>query len=159
MTNCRNLLLSFGGAVGLFLLFFCFGILWFGSVGAFIAYINGQVVYLSPRMLDLGSHEAGVETAAVFKMTNLSSKEVSVIGERSSCGSCTFSEQIPIVAASGKTVDLKINVLLPEYDTSYDQTITFLVAEPNRLAMYPVRIKATIPNPLPRPTEDQTSDE
>jgi len=171
MKNYRILFLSIFGGIALFLLFFCVGILWFGGVGPLIAYINGQSVHLMPRLLDLGSQEPDAETVAVFRLHNLSSKEISVVGERSSCN-CAFSEQIPIVAAPGKSADLKINVHLPKYDFSYDQTITFMVAEPNRLAMHPVRITATIPNPLiqpvegpapamtpPEPTEDQPQDE
>ena len=145
------LFLSFGSAVLLFFVFVA-GIFWFGGRAQFLAFLNGESVYFSPRLLDLGSCEAGAETVVVFKMSNLSSKEISVIGERSSCN-CAFSKQLPIVAASGKTVDVKINVRLPRYDSSYDQTIILMVAEPNRLAMHPVRVKATIPNPFPRPVE------
>ena len=134
---------------------FGIGSLWFGGVAPFMAFVNGQSVYFPLRQIDLGAHEPGAEAVAVFKMTNLASKEISVVGERSSCN-CALSEQIPITASSSKTIELKINVRLPKYESSYDQTVIFMVAEPNRLGMHPVRITATIPNPLPRPLEEES---
>lgn len=139
---------------GVFLLFVLLGlgIFRFSGFGPFMAYVNGESVFVTPKKLDLGRCEADSQTVAIFKMTNLTSKEISVVGERSSCN-CAFSEQIPVIAAPGKTVDIKVNVHLPKYDTSYDQTITFMVAEPDRLAMYPVRVTATVPHPLTKPIE------
>ena len=147
---------SLGGGLGLFLLLFGIGVLWFGGIGQFIAFANGKPLYISPHLLDLGSLEVESKTVAVFKMTNLSSKEISVVGEHSSCD-CVFSEKIPIVVPSGKTVDLKVSVHLPRYDSSYDQTLVFMVAEPSKMSMHPVRVTATIRNPLPRPTERSES--
>ena len=156
MKSYRNLLLSVFGGTLLFLLFFGIGFLRFGSVGAFMAFINGQPLYLSPRLLDLGSHDAGAEIVAVFSMTNLASRDISVVGESSSCD-CAFSEKIPIVIPSGKTVDLKVNVRLPRYDSFYDQTLVFMVAEPSKLGMHPVRVTATVHNLLPRPVKESES--
>jgi hypothetical protein len=133
-------------------------ILRLGGIGQMIAYMNGESIYVSPGILNLGSFEAGIKTVAIFHLTNLTSQEISVVGERSSC-SCAFSETIPITAAPRKTVDLKINVHLPEYESSYDQTVTLMIAEPKRLVMYPVRITAKIPNPLSEPAEDQISND
>jgi len=74
-------------------LFFVAGILWFGGIGSLLAFANGKPLYLSPCLLDLGFCEAGLETVAVFQLHNLSSKEISVTGERSNCN-CAFSEQL-----------------------------------------------------------------
>jgi len=151
--NRHNLVFSIVGAVALFLLFFGAGVLWFGGVGQFMTFVNGKSVYFPMHQIDLGNCEPGIESVAVFKITNLASREISVVGERSSCN-CAFSEKIPIVIPSGKTVDIRINVRLPKYESSYDQTIIFMVAEPNKLGMHPVRIMATIPTPLPHPVEE-----
>lgn len=153
MKNYRNLFLSIFGSAALFLLLFYIGVFWLGGVGQFLAFVNGKPLYLLPRQVDLGSHDAGTETIAVFKMTNLASKEISIVGGRSSCD-CALPEGIPITIQPGKTVDLTVGVRLPRFDSSYDQTIIFMVAEPNRLGMHPVRITATIPNPLPRPVAE-----
>jgi hypothetical protein len=155
--NRRGVLFSFIGGVVLFLLLLVGGVLWFGDFGRFFAVVNGQAVYFPLRQVDLGACEPDIETEAVFKMVNLATKEISVVGERSSC-TCAFSEQIPITADSGKTIDLKIKVRLPKYESSYNQTVIFMVAEPNKLGMHPVRITATIPNPLPLPVAEKSTD-
>jgi len=153
MKKRRNLLLSLSGGLALFFLFFGAGVLWFGGTGQFLAFVNGKPLYLSPRHIDLGAHEAGTETTAIFKMTNLASREISIVGARTGCD-CTLPEDMPIAIPPGKTVDLEIGVRLPRFESSYDQTVIFMVAEPNRLGMHPVRITATIPNPLPRPVAE-----
>ncbi len=143
---------AFLGGLVLFLMLLGCAVLKFGGLVSLTAYLNGESVCIHPKTLDLGPNEAGTETIAMFRMQNLTSREISVVGEKSSCR-CAFSEHIPITAAPGKTVDVKITVRLPKYDKEYDQTITLMVAEPDRLAMHPVRIIATIPQPLPRPAE------
>jgi len=153
MVRFRGFLFSFCGAAMLCLLLFSTGVYWFGGVGQFMTFVNGKSVYFPMHQIDLGNCEPGIESVAVFKMTNLASREISVVGERSSCN-CAFSEKIPIVIPSGKTVDIRITVRLPKYESSYDQTIIFMVAEPRKLGMHPVRITATIPNPLTRPIEE-----
>ena len=161
----RNVLFSLIGATVLFLLLFSVGLHHFGGIGQFLSFVNGKSLYLSPRQIDLGSHDAGSEVPTVFKITNLASKEISVVGARTSCD-CALPEEMPIPIAPGKTIDLSIKVRLPKYESFYDQTIIFMIAEPNKLGMHPVRITATIPNPLPRPAaaesepmEDQPEDE
>ena len=42
----------------------------------------------------------------------------------------------------------------PKYEPMYDQMISFIVAEPNRLAMHPVQVTAKIPNSLPGQQEN-----
>ncbi len=118
----------------------------FGGWGPLTAYLNGDVVYFSPKILDIGPCEAGTKTVAVFRMTNLTSKEISVVGEKSSC-SCAFAEKIPIIAPPGKTVDVRIGVHLSTQGTLYDQTVSLMVAEPARLALHPVRVTAKILRP------------
>ncbi|MDR3109226.1 MAG: DUF1573 domain-containing protein [Planctomycetaceae bacterium] len=126
---------------------------WFGGVGQLIAYINGESVYFFPTTIDIGQCEAGEKTVVVFHMTNLTSKDITIVSEQSSCP-CTVSEQMPITAPSGKTIDLKINVTLSKYDSSFDQTVAFFTNERDKLVIHPVRIVATIPVPLPKPVVD-----
>ena len=153
MKKHRNLLLSIFGGAALFSLLFGIGVLWFGGTGQFLAFVNGQPLYLSPRQIDLGPREAGTETTAIFKMTNLASREISIVGARTGCD-CTLPEELPIIIPPGKTVDLNVGVRLPRFESSYDQTVVFMVAEPSRLGMHAVRITATIPHPLPRPVAE-----
>jgi effector-binding domain-containing protein len=151
MKNRKKLLISIMGGTGFFVLILLGIWFYFGSLGAAIASINGESVYIYPKKINLGNQEPGTETVAVFFMKNLTSKEISVVGEKSSC-TCAFSEKIPITAQAGKTVELRIKTQLPKYENGYDQMISFMVAEPGRLAMHPVQVTAKIPNPLETPT-------
>jgi hypothetical protein len=153
MKNHKTLFLSLIGGAVIFFSLLCASAFWSGGFGQLLAYINGEAIYVFPQTIHLGSCEAGKETVAVFHLTNLTSQEIPVIGERSSC-TCTFSETIPITAPPGKTIELKINAHLPKYDSSFDQTVTLMIQEPKHLAMHPVRITATIPNPLAKPAAD-----
>jgi effector-binding domain-containing protein len=124
---------------------------WFGSIGATMAYLNGQSVYVYPKKIDLDNQKPGTETVAVFYMKNLTSKKISVIGEKSSCA-CAFSEKIPITVPARQTVELRIKIHLPKYENDYNQIISFMVAEPKYLVMHPVQVTAKTPNPLEKPT-------
>ncbi|MDR1382491.1 MAG: hypothetical protein LBJ67_01390 [Planctomycetaceae bacterium] len=160
MKNHRKLLVSIFGGIGLFVLILLGTMFYFGSIGATIAYINGESVYIYPKKIDLGNQEAGTETVAVFYMKNLMANDISVVGEKSSC-TCAFSEKIPITAQAGKTVELRIKTQLPKYESGYDQIISLMVAESGRLAMHPVQVTARIPNPLEIPVsveEEQNND-
>ena len=143
MNTRKKLIVSLLGGAGLFALLIQGMIGWFGSMGATMAWLNGESVYIYPKMIDLGNQEPGKETVVTFTMKNLTSKDISVVGEKSSC-TCAFSEKIPITAKAGKTAELKVNIHLPKYEPMYDQMISFMVAEPNRLAMHPVQVIAKV---------------
>jgi hypothetical protein len=150
MKNRKKILISVFGGIGLFVLIFGGMIIYCGSVGATVAYINGESVYIYPKKFDLGNQKQGMEAVAVFYMKNLTSKKISVIGEKSSCA-CALSEKIPITAPARQTVELRIKIRLPKYESDYNQIISFMVAEPKYLVMHPVQITAKIPNPLEKP--------
>ena len=156
MNARKKLLISLLGGVGLFALLMLGMIGWFGSMGATVAWLNGESVYIYPKKIDLGNQEPGTETVVTFYMKNLTSKEISVVGEKSSC-TCAFSEKIPISAKVGNTAELKVNIHLPKYESTYDQVISFMIAEPNRLALHPVQVTAKVPNPLPVPQENENN--
>jgi len=126
---------------------------YFGSLNAAAAWLNGKSFSIEPRTVSLENREPGVEEIVTFHLRNLSSNEISVVGEKSSC-SCVFSENIPIVAQPKETVELKVRAQLPKYKSDYDQTILLMVATPKKLEISPVRIIASIPNPLPPPDAD-----
>jgi len=153
MNTRKKLLVSLIGGLCLFVVLMLGMIGWFGSIAASMAWLNGEAIYVYPKKIDLGNQEPGTETVATFYMKNLTSKEISVVGEKSSC-TCAFSEKNPITAKPGKTAELRVNIHLPKHESAYDQMISFMVAEPTRLAMHPVLVTATIPNPLPVPQNE-----
>jgi hypothetical protein len=152
----KQLLISVSGGIGLFVIMAIVILYWFGSMGAMMAYLNGHSVYIYPKKIDLNNQQLETKTVVTFYMKNLTSNEISVVGEKSSC-TCAFSNKIPITAKPGETIELKVNIHLPEYESVYDQMISFMVAEPKRLAMHPVQITAKIPNPLTKPIDTPIS--
>jgi len=154
MSNRKKLLISVLGGLGLFVILMFGMVGWFGSLGASVAWLNGESVYIYPKKIDLGNQEPGTETVVTFYMKNLTSKEISVVGEKSSC-TCAFSEKIPISAKPGKIAELKVNIHLPKREPTYGQMISFMVAESKRLALHPVQVLAKIPNPLPVQQENE----
>jgi len=157
MNTRKKLLISLIGGLCLFVVLMLLMVVCFGSFSASMAWLNGEAIYLYPKKIDLGNQEPATETVATFYMRNLTSKEISVVGEKSSC-TCAFSEKIPIAAMPGKTAELKVNIHLPKHEPTYDQMISFMVAEPNRLAMHPVQVTAKVPNPLPVPQENEKNE-
>lgn len=135
--------------VFLFSIFMGIGLAFCESFDSTFAWLHGDNVLIYPKRVDLGKRQPGTKLIVTFKMKNLAKRDISVVGEKSSC-SCAFSDQIPITAKPGETIDLNVNVILPKQDSSYDQIITFLVAEPDRLAMYPVRVVTTITSVEPK---------
>lgn len=125
----------------------------FGSLGAAASWINGKSFYLSPQIVRLDNRAPGAEEVVTFQLKNLSSEEISVVGEKASC-SCIFSENIPIKVDSGKTAEVNVRVRLPKYKTGYNQSVILTIATPRKLEFAEARIVATIPNPLPELKED-----
>ncbi|MDR2170783.1 MAG: hypothetical protein LBP59_11625 [Planctomycetaceae bacterium] len=141
--------------IALFTLILGIFVYYFGGLGQLWAYINGETFCFVPTSLDLKLCDAGSQKIAVFRMTNFTDKAISIIGEKSGCN-CAFVDTIPVKADAGKTVEVKIKIDLPIYESNYEQTIVLLVSEPNRLTMHPVRIIATIKNPLPLPSSNSS---
>lgn len=128
--------------VGLFILLIFVSVLLFGNIGSAVAWANGETVYIYPKIIKLEKAESKSEKTVTFNLKNLSSKDISLVGEKSSC-SCTSLEQIPLKARPGENVKIKVKVIISGKGSLFDQTITFMIAEPNCLSFHPVRITST----------------
>lgn len=153
----KTSIVSVVGGLGLFALLMFGVVAYFGSFGAASAWLNGRPFYLSPRLVRLENREAGAKEVVTFQLKNLTSKDISVVGEKSSC-SCAFSENIPIKVNPGKTGEVKIRVSLPKYKTDYDQSILLMIATAKKLELAEVRVVANVPNPLPEPEEEEAAE-
>jgi hypothetical protein len=109
----KQLLISVSGGIGLFVIIAIVILYWFGSMGTTMAYLEGQSVYVYPKKINLDNQQPETETVVTFYMKNLTSKEISVVGEKPSC-TCTFSDKIPITAKPHETVQLNVNIHLPK---------------------------------------------
>ncbi len=128
-----------------------------GSFGALAARLNGETFYLSPRLVDLGDREPGAVEFVTFRLQNLTSQEINVVGEKSTC-TCAATVNLPLTVAPRETVELKMRVALPTYDSQYDQTVDFMVATGDKLRLPKVRVVGNVPNPLPYPGLPETDD-
>jgi hypothetical protein len=148
----QRLMFVVGGAFLLVLIFAVFDF-WIAGRGAGGPWPFGKSFVISPTTIDLGDREPGTNEIVTFHLTNLSKKEISVVGERSGC-SCAFSENVPVSAQPNETIHINVRVRLPKYGSSYDQTILLMVSTSKELVLSPVRVTAKVPNPLPEPGEE-----
>ncbi len=148
----KKTLFSIVVGVALFILVLLGFAAYFGSLETAVAWVNGRSFSIEPRSVLLENCKPGAEEVVAFRLKNLTSQKISVVGEKSSC-SCVFAENIPIAAGPKETVELKVRVRLPKYSSDYDQSIVFMVSTSKKLEMPMVRVVAHIPEPLPVPDD------
>lgn len=83
----------------------------YGSIGAFRTAVAGQSLHVDDRTIDLGLVNSSETKAIELSITNISSRKITIVGSRSSCG-CAVALGIPCELPSMKaiTVPLRINV-------------------------------------------------
>ena len=112
--------------------------------------ILGKPFSLAPREIHLENRQPGTEEIVTVGLTNRSRKEISVVGERTTCV-CASADNIPITVKPGETAEVHIRVSLPEHQADYNQTVVLMIAASDKLVMEPVRITASVSSPLPEP--------
>jgi hypothetical protein len=70
-----------------------------------------------------------------------------------------FGKKIPFSIEPHKTIEFDLSVTMPRDDSVYDQTATFIVDEEKKMKQYPVRIIASIPNPLSPPSLETSNEQ
>lgn len=139
----------------LFIAFIAVGVyLWFTGGIPGLPSPDAREYVVCPEHLHLEDRQPGSSEIVTFYLVNLSKKEISVVGEKSSC-SCALSENIPITVPPKETGEIKMRVGFYEGISSYDQKVSFMVATPKHLEMVPVRISASIAAP---PTDGAEAD-
>ncbi len=136
--------------VGLLVLFFVILGIRFGSVGAAIAWLDGEAIYLTPKTVHLPDRKGGAEESVMFHLRNLTGKEITIIGQRVSC-SCAMAEDLPLRIGPNKVVDLRVRVQFPRDEATYDQSIRLMVEVGEKLRLSDIRITATIADPISEP--------
>jgi hypothetical protein len=116
---------------------------YFGSWAALRVYIGGHSVYVFPSAVELGERKAGTEVSVSFFLRNLTSSELSIVGQRASC-LCLVGTKLPVAIEPRQTIRIDVVVRLHEAQQPYEQTIVFMVAERNRLTLHPVSITAAV---------------
>jgi hypothetical protein len=129
---------------------------YFGSWAALRAFIGGHSVHVFPSAVDLGERKAGTEVSVSFSVRNLTSSELSIVGQRASC-LCVIGTEIPVAIQPRQTISIDVVVRLHEAQQPYEQTIVFMLAERNRLTFHPVRITAAVLNAPSETTTEEGS--
>ena len=145
-------------AAGALLLLFALG----ESFGWWTLPQHKTKVTITPSEVDLGQLELGednTEQYATFTITNNYSKKISIVRQQRTC-SCASCMNIPLDIGPKQSAELKVKAYLSRYYPEFEQSITFSISTPKYLVQIPVRVKATVLNPLPRPEKgDQVQEE
>ncbi|MBO7723462.1 MAG: DUF1573 domain-containing protein, partial [Thermoguttaceae bacterium] len=145
-------------AAGALLLLFALG----ESFGWWTLPQHKTKVTITPSEVDLGQlelSEDNTEQYATFMITNNYSKNISIVGQQRTC-SCASCMNIPLDIEPKQSAELKVKAYLSRYYPEFEQSITFSISTPKYLVQIPVRVKATVLNPLPRPEKgDQVQEE
>lgn len=126
----------------------------FGSWAALRGYIGGHSVHVFPSAVELGERKAGTEVSVSFFVRNLTSSELSIVGQRASC-LCVVGTKLPLAIEPRQTTRIDVVVRLHEAQQRYEETVVLMLSEPNRLTFHPVRITAVVLDaPSETPTEE-----
>lgn len=111
------------------------------------ARLRGDSVLLTPAACDLGSTPAGETLTKRVAVTNLSDRDVRLIGGSVSC-SCTTTRGLPVTVPAGGTVDIEIEVKVAgtpgRFAHSYE-LFTDIAAQPKLQG----QITGTVSEPAP----------
>jgi hypothetical protein len=107
------------------------GVLQFGSVTATIAWLQGYAICPDASAKDLGTIQAGVKHSAAFRLRNLASQPVTVIGAEASCY-CTVVGSLPLTIPPGEEREVAVFVLVGDYavGTSFEQSVELILDTP-----------------------------
>lgn len=114
-----------------------------GSLNATLDQMNSRCFSISPKRIELSDQKPGTTTTAVFHLQNLSRDEIAIVGAHSGC-SCTFVENIPVIAEPNKTVDIQVQIDLPDNKTVFQQSVLFIIETGKRTQAVPVEVIANI---------------
>jgi hypothetical protein len=81
----------------------------FGTVSAALKYVSGQRLIVDESRRHFGSLEAGCERTIEFRVTNYTSKPVTLLGARVSCA-CLRVEGLPRTLAPSASWPLRVTV-------------------------------------------------
>jgi hypothetical protein len=84
----------------------------FGSVPATIAFLQGKHLLVAEPFITVVSARAGDQIVIQYKLTNLSSDRIQLLGMSSSC-SCTIIENLPMTIGASKSRQVAVKIRLP----------------------------------------------
>lgn len=109
----------------------------YGSVGNALAALRGEILVAHPATYRFGPVEPGRKITFEYKITNLSSAPVRLVGSHSSC-SCTVPDRLPQTLAPRETRAVRIRFDVPERmpataeGTPIQQEVVIYTSDPSR---------------------------
>jgi hypothetical protein len=109
----RKLILIFAGpvivVVCLLVIFCVWSFVMYGSLNSGVAVMNGFLVFADETVLDFGDIPAGETRTAKFRLRNVSSKPVVVLGAWVDC-SCLTKGALPLTMPPNSTTDFELSL-------------------------------------------------
>jgi hypothetical protein len=99
----------------------------FGSTQGALAYLRGERISVSPRLLDMGEGQPGEVREASVQLHNWTDKPVHLYGGTSDC-SCVATDDLPITIAPGEGRAIRVKMRLPAANGAFNRT-AFLMTD------------------------------
>ena len=109
------------------ILCFCF-VFWsycsFGNVSHGIAWLNGVKIIPVVSRVDIGEAEPGAEVGAIFRLKNLTNREIKILGAESSCN-CSVIDSLPVSIPPRTEIELptKFSILMQEENSTIEKQV------------------------------------
>jgi hypothetical protein len=114
----------------------------FGSTQGALAYLRGERISVSPRLLDMGEGQPGEAREASVQLHNWTDKPVHLYGGTSDC-SCVATEDLPITLAPGEGRAIRVKMRLPAANGAFNRT-AFLMTDDDQARTLMFRLTGTI---------------
>ena len=108
------------------LTFFMYGTYKFGSLNATIDFLRGERLLIDHKSINLGAMPKNESTSFAYKLTNMSSSKVKILGFNMSC-SCLRPIEVPDLIEPGDSENFSVNILTKETMPDINLTIELFV--------------------------------
>ena len=111
------------------LTFFTYGSYKFGSLRATIDFLRGERLLVDHKYVNLGTMPMNESIRFSYKLTNMSSSTVKILGVNMTC-SCLRPTEVPDLIKPGESENLIVNILTKETMPDINLTIDLLTSDP-----------------------------
>jgi hypothetical protein len=130
------------GAAGGLALFVALITLGFGSPRAFLCYLQGRSLEITPGSIDIGVGQSGEVRRVPLTATNNSAEAITIAGAKVDC-SCVEVSGLPMVVLPGKCVEVGVGVRFKPDETTFIREIRFYATCPGQ-SEFAVQIAGTV---------------
>lgn len=114
----------------------------FGSTQGALAYLRGERLSVSPRLLDMGQGQPGETREATVELWNWTDKPVRLIGGTSDC-SCVATNNLPLTIPPGEGRTINVKMRLPNANGMFNRT-AFLMTDDDQARTLMFRLTGQI---------------